>query len=262
MRAIVLGGGGSLGAYQIGVWKALKELEVNYDLVVGTSIGAVNGALMAQGLNTYDFAKELWDNITIKDVTTDDIEMYMDFTDLYNTIKSFASIIRVIKYNFKTLGADTTNFKKYLAEHINLDKLYNSDILFALNTINITIPHIVKKTIDEIPKRQLIDYIIASCSAIPVLQPHKIGFQKFIDGGYADNLAIDYARELGADEIIAVDLNYLKPTHEEEMKSDDVIYIFPSEPLGSFFSFNKQEIQQNQIIGYKDAMTTLLLKKI
>ena len=63
------------------------------------------------------------------------------------------------------------------------------------------------------------------------------------------------------DEIIAVDLNYLKPTHEEEMKSDDVIYIFPSEPLGSFFSFNKQEIQQNQIIGYKDAMTTLLLKK-
>ena len=111
MRAIVLGGGGSLGAYQIGVWKALKELEVNYDLVVGTSIGAVNGALMAQGLNTYDFAKELWDNITIKDVTTDDIEMYMDFTDLYNTIKSFASIIRVIKYNFKTLGADTTNFK-------------------------------------------------------------------------------------------------------------------------------------------------------
>ena len=46
------------------------------------------------------------------------------------------------------------------------------------------------------------------------------------------------------------------------MKSDDVIYIFPSEPLGSFFSFNQQEIQQNQIIGYKDAMTTLLLKKI
>ena len=80
--------------------------------------------------------------------------------------------------------------------------------------------------------------------------------------GYADNLAIDYARELGADEIIAVDLNYLKPTHEEEMESDDIIYIFPSEPLGSFFSFNKQEIQQNQIIGYKDAMTTLLLKKI
>ena len=47
-----------------------------------------------------------------------------------------------------------------------------------------------------------------------------------------------------------------------EMESDDIIYIFPSEPLGSFFSFNKQEIQQNQIIGYKDAITTLLLKKI
>ena len=58
---------------------------------------------------------------------------------LYLLNISAKTITKVIKYNFKTLGADTTNFKNYLAEHINLDKLYNSDILFALNTINITI---------------------------------------------------------------------------------------------------------------------------
>ena len=97
MRAIVLGGGGSLGAYQIGVWRALKELNYKYDMVIGTSIGAVNGALMVQGLDTYYYAKELWDNITIEDITNDDIEMYMNFTDLFNTIKSFASIMKVLK---------------------------------------------------------------------------------------------------------------------------------------------------------------------
>ena len=259
MRAIVLGGGGSLGAYQIGVWRALKELGYKYDMVIGTSIGAVNGALMVQGLNTYDYAKELWDNITIEDITNDDIEMYMNFTDLFNTIKSFASIMKVLKYNFKTLGADTTPFQEFLEDKLDVKKIYNSDIQFALNTINITIPGIVKKTKDEIPRNKLIDYIIASCSATPVLQPHKIGMCKYIDGGYADNLAIDYARELGATEILAVDLCYLKPTHQEEMNAKDVTYIFPSEDLGSFFSFNKNEMLRNQDIGYKDAYNKLLL---
>ena len=261
MRAIVLGGGGSLGAYQIGVWRALKELGYKYDMVIGTSIGAVNGALMAQGLDTYDYAKELWDNITMEDITNDDIEMYMNFTDLFNTIKSFASIMTVLKYNFKTLGADTTNFKEFLEDNLNVKAIYNSNILFGLNTINITIPGIVKKTTKQIPREKLIDYIIASCSATPVLQPHKIGMCKYIDGGYADNLAIDYARELGATEILAVDLCYLKPTHEEEMNAKDVTYIFPSESLGSFFSFNKNEMLRNQDIGYKDAYNKLLLYK-
>ena len=41
--ALVLGGGGSRGAYEIGVWKALNELNIHADIVTGTSIGALNG---------------------------------------------------------------------------------------------------------------------------------------------------------------------------------------------------------------------------
>lgn len=47
-RAIVLSGGGARGAYQIGVWKALRELNIKYDIITGTSVGALNGALMIQ----------------------------------------------------------------------------------------------------------------------------------------------------------------------------------------------------------------------
>ena len=57
-RAIVLGGGGSKGAYQIGAWRALRELGVDYHIITGTSIGACNGALMVQG--DYERALELW----------------------------------------------------------------------------------------------------------------------------------------------------------------------------------------------------------
>ena len=48
MRAIVLSGGGSKGSYQIGVWKALRKLKIDYDIVTGTSVGALNATFMDQ----------------------------------------------------------------------------------------------------------------------------------------------------------------------------------------------------------------------
>ena len=58
MRAVVLSGGGSKGSYQIGVWKALRKLKIKYDIVTGTSVGALNGALMVQ--NKFHKACKLW----------------------------------------------------------------------------------------------------------------------------------------------------------------------------------------------------------
>ena len=65
-RAIVLSGGGSKGAYQIGVWKALRKMKIKYDIVTGTSIGSVNGIMMVQ--KEYHKAKYLWDNISYDDI--------------------------------------------------------------------------------------------------------------------------------------------------------------------------------------------------
>ena len=56
--ALVLGGGGSRGAYEIGVCKALEELEIEIDMVFGTSVGAINGAMIAQG--DLALAEKLW----------------------------------------------------------------------------------------------------------------------------------------------------------------------------------------------------------
>ena len=64
MKAIVLSGGGSKGSYQIGAWKALKKLKIKYDIVTGTSVGALNGALLVQ--NSYYKAVKLWKNINMK----------------------------------------------------------------------------------------------------------------------------------------------------------------------------------------------------
>lgn len=61
---LVLAGGGAKGVYQIGAWKALRELGIAVDCVVGTSVGAMNGALVALGL--YDEAEALWKSMSIE----------------------------------------------------------------------------------------------------------------------------------------------------------------------------------------------------
>lgn len=61
MYGIALEGGGTKGAYQIGAWKALRELGIEYNVVAGTSIGSLNGAFMA--MDAFDEAWDLWHNI-------------------------------------------------------------------------------------------------------------------------------------------------------------------------------------------------------
>ena len=59
---LVLDGGGARGAYQIGAWKALREAGVRINAVAGTSVGALNGALIC--MDDPEKAEQIWKNIT------------------------------------------------------------------------------------------------------------------------------------------------------------------------------------------------------
>lgn len=65
---LVLAGGGSRGAYQIGVWKALSELNIDkyIEVVSGTSIGALNAMLFLQG--NFNLAEEIWCSLTKEEI--------------------------------------------------------------------------------------------------------------------------------------------------------------------------------------------------
>ena len=99
--ALVLGGGGSRGAYEIGVWKALEELGVPIDIVTGTSVGAINGALVVQG--NLKAAERLWKELEtdmVFDVQGDDALSY-------------------VKEILTNGGAGTDGLKKLLTENID-----------------------------------------------------------------------------------------------------------------------------------------------
>lgn len=84
--AIVFAGGGGKGAYQIGVWKALKEFGVDQNIgaIAGTSVGALNAVALVQG--DFELAERIWLNIShSKFLKVDALKALPSFTKLLNS---------------------------------------------------------------------------------------------------------------------------------------------------------------------------------
>ena len=241
-RAVVLSGGGSRGAYQIGVFKALKKLKIDYDIITGTSVGALNGALMVQG----DFlkAKKLWQNLNFGTVFDK------------NEVKNLSNNKDIYKMYAKKIlngGGNPKELDKTLRELIDEKMVMNSKINYGLVTVKFPSFKPVTLTKKDIPKGKLIDYLMASATCFPAFQLKEIDNSKFIDGGYYDNLPINLAVSLGAEEIIAVDLKAIgnKRNYEDNLK---VTYISPKNNLGSFLIFDSEIACKNIKYGYNDTL--------
>ena len=83
-RAVVLSGGGTKGAYEIGVWRALNELSIDYHIVTGTSIGSINGALMT--MQDYDLASRVWTNMVMQDFMEDKRTRKKSFLEFFTRL--------------------------------------------------------------------------------------------------------------------------------------------------------------------------------
>lgn len=247
-RAIALSGGGTKGAYELGVWKALRELDIDYQIVTGTSIGSINGALMVTG--DYDRAYELWNTITMEDMMEDGI-------NLTNTIEGLMeqreAIRPFLKKYVKNKGADISPFTAFVQKLIREDEIRASKIDFGLVTTEFPSLTGRELTRQEIPQGLLRDYIMASSAIFPLFPMHRIGNLTYVDGCYHDNLPIRLALRMGADHVIAVDL-HTTPAHASYAVRPYVTYIKPSRPLGTMMNFDHVLLMENAHMGYQDAM--------
>ena len=91
--ALVLEGGGTRGAYQVGVWKALKELGIKIKAISGTSIGSLNGALILQ--DDLEGMIKLYENIEIKNImeVSEKIDSRKNLFNISNVRKLAADFI-------------------------------------------------------------------------------------------------------------------------------------------------------------------------
>ncbi len=238
--ALVLSGGGSRGAYQIGVWQALRELDIKPDIVTGSSVGALNGALIVQ--DCFESALSVWEQL--------DTSMVFD-------VREDASLSDYAKEFFKNGGATAEGLRHLLERHIDEDVLRKSEVAFGLVTVKMKGLQPCELFLDEIPKGSLLDYLLASAACFPAVKSHAIGTNEYIDGGYHDNLPINLAERQGAKRIIAVNLDavgVMKQSPEELKDSRTVLYISPNWDPGNFLVFDQPTIRRNLRLGYLDAM--------
>lgn len=246
--ALVLAGGGSKGAYQAGCIKALKELGYTFDIVTGTSIGALNGLLVVQ--EDYDALYRLWDEITISDVLEDPVNF--DFS-IDSMIMQTELIKPFLKSFINEKGADITPLKNILYALYNEQKALNSKIDYGLVTVKYPKLTPVEITKGQMMPTPIIEYAIASASCFPAFPVHHINDQGYIDGGYYDNLPISLALKMKADNIIAIELNQ-EITHDYFLNRPNITIIRPSYDLGNFLDFNRELLNWRIQLGYYDTM--------
>lgn len=238
-RALVLSGGGARGAYELGVWRAFDEIGITFDIVTGTSIGALNGVIYT--LQNLEGAENLWHSIDPTKVIS---------TNEKDPKKFLMELIGKTALG----GADPSPLEKMVREIVNEDEVRKSNIKFGVVVVNFPSMKPELLTIDEIPQGKLIDYVMASASAYPLFRPKDIDDKKMIDGGFYDNMPLNLAVRMGAEEIVAIDLKCIGVTRKLENKNVKVHLIEPSKDLGSFMLFDKDLVKRNEFLGYTDTM--------
>ena len=246
-RAIVLSGGGAKGAYQIGVWKALRKLKLNYSIVTGTSVGALNGAFFVQ--KDYFKAVHMWYHMSFAHVFE-----HMDGD--YHTLEGKKNILLTYAKGILNGGMDISRLEETLDKYLNVKRFYRSPIDFGLITVNLSDMKPVSICKKDIKPQELKDYLIASASCFPAFPVKEIRGKKYIDGGYYDNIPIQLALDLGADEIIAVDLKAIGLKKKVKDRSVPITYITPRCDLGSFLVFDKTLARRAMRLGYFDTLKT------
>lgn len=245
---LVLGGGGTRGSYEIGVWKTLRELNIPIIAVAGTSVGALNGAMIVQG--DYEKAYDLWINISIDNV----IKINEEVSKFDRKEKS-DSLAYIIKSAIQSGGLDITPLRKLLSKNIDEEKIRKSKIEFGFVTFSITDfkPIIVFK--EDVPQGKMVDYLLAS-AALPVFQPLEIDGKRFLDGAFYDNLPVSLMVEKSIKDIISVDVSGFGIVKKVKDDSLNIVQIKNSEDLGHNLEFNPELVKKNIKIGYYDTMRT------
>lgn len=253
MRGIVLEGGGAKGAYQIGAWRALRELGIDFDGVAGTSIGALNGAFFMQ--DDYDAAYKLWYDMRPSLVINGDEELIQKLALLDLEGKDYQRVMASFRKLVGQKGLDISPLRKMIADYLKEDLIRQSPRAFGLMTVSVTDFKPTALYKEDIPVGQMAEYLIASAN-LPVFKLDRIDGKLFIDGGFYDNLPVNLLLDKGFDEIITIELNGLGlkqkwSAGEKEVKH---IAIKPSGDLGRTLEFLPQTARRNMAMGYYDTL--------
>jgi NTE family protein len=184
--AFVLGGGGVLGAVEVGMLRALLERGITPDLVLGTSIGALNGALVARdpSLAVIDKLADLW-----KGAGSTGVELYGD--------KPFRTVRRAVSTGTHLWSSQPLH--QALVDEFGDVTFEELPVRFQVCAASIE--RAAEHWFDSGP---LVDAVVASAAVPGLLPPAKVGDEHYLDGGIVNSIPLGRAVQLGADRVFVL----------------------------------------------------------
>jgi NTE family protein len=187
MRAFVLSGGASLGAIQVGMLEALFERRIVPDLVVGSSVGAVNSAFIAGREPSPEAVHELGE--IWRGLSRGEIFPFRPLTGLIACLGRSSNLI------------PAGNLRRLIVRYSAFEHLEDSPVPLHLIATDILSGQELR-----ISRGPTVEAVMASAAIPAVFPPVKFEGRLLMDGGVSDNTPISHAVALGADEI------YVLPT--------------------------------------------------
>ena len=239
-KALVLAGGGARGSYQVGVWRALTELGWNPQIITGTSVGSLNGAMFA--LDLYETARDMWTSIRSQDVM-----------ELPEETRNLTELHQFLRDVVRAGGMDVTPLEEIVERVLDEDALRASPIRFGLVTVEKRGLKPRELPLEEIPKGKVKDYLLASAACFPALRAKQIDGVQFLDGGYRDNMPTGLAQKMGAEELVCVDLEGVGITLPNRTGLPTTMVRSYWE-LGDILHFDPDTARRNIELGYYDTL--------
>ena len=239
-KALVLAGGGARGSYQVGVWKALMELDWHPQIITGTSVGSLNGAMFA--LDLYETARDMWLTIRSKDV--------MELPEENADLSALHSFLRSV---VKAGGMDVSPLEDIVDRVLDEEALRRADIRFGLVTVESRGLKPRGGGGGGGPAGKVKDYLMASAACFPALRAREIDGVKFLDGGYSDNMPTGLAKKMGAEELVCVDLEGVGITRPN-LTGLPTTMVRSYWELGDILHFDPDTARRNIELGYHDTL--------
>jgi NTE family protein len=243
---LVLAGGGTRGAYQIGVWKALLETEIPVCAVAGVSIGALNGALFCQG--DWQIANRAWHEVSVTDLVK--LPEPLPVPDNVFDRRNLPVLTRLV---IQEKGLDTSPLRRQMDHYLDEKRLYNSMVDFGVLTYCLTDMKPVSVFCKELPPGKIFDYILASAS-LPLFRTVRIDGKRLVDGGVYNNRPTEMLINRGCSHIIEVEVGGIGLVRSYDPAGAQIISIKPEKPIGGLLDIRHEMIDANIRQGYSDAM--------
>ncbi|WP_055069114.1 patatin-like phospholipase family protein [Clostridium massiliamazoniense] len=259
---LVLAGGGARGAYQIGIWKALRELNIDkhISVVSGTSIGALNAILFMQG--DLEVAEEIWYEISMEKVLPiDNFELFKRGVMLTIGSKNIPFIKKYMPRVLEEGNVSKEGIVEVINKYLDIEKIKQSNIecyatCTEVDDLKAKYFKYNEYSLEEIKK------IILATSAIPsIYEAEEISGKRYLDGGMVDNIPVQPVYGTGCDLIIISYLHGTDCIDKDNFPNTKIIEIRPMKCdnggiKDGLLDFNNKSIKKRIYEGYEDTINT------